>query len=436
MNTVTVLGAGLAGLAAVQQAKMLGWQTVLYEKNFYLGGHATSFSRGNFIFDEGIHTSFTSDPTIREMFHEAVQGEYREQVFKTSNYWKGYYLSHPIACHLMGLPASFIQRAIDDFVAIQQQPKIKPSNYAEWCYQNFGKTLSEEFIFRYTRKYWTISPDQLTLDWIGDRIYIPSLAEIQAGARKAVTPTRHYIQHMRYPKEGGFGAYLGSFQQLAPLHYGYEVQRIDLASKTLAFKNGVIKNFQHLISSLPLPELIKCLSEVPDSITEASKHLRSTALIVVTLGILGNKVWPPGHLIYFYDEDLIFSRCSFPERLAASNVPAGYSSIQLEIYLSATKPLSINVEKADILNRVYADLIKINFLSAKDKIEMEDVRYVPYANVIFDHQRKTNLAKIKDFLAKHHIISCGRYGDWEYYWSDDSIRSGWRAVEQLREKQI
>ena len=53
-----------------------------------------------------------------------------------------------------------------------------PQNYAEWCLKNLGKTFSEEFVFKYTKKYWTLNAEELSTDWIGPRIYPPSPEEV------------------------------------------------------------------------------------------------------------------------------------------------------------------------------------------------------------------------------------------------------------------
>ena len=39
-------------------------------------------------------------------------------------------------------------------------------------------------------------------------------------------------------------------------------------------------------------------------------------------------------MTYFYDEDICFTRLSFPHMLSAINAPAGTGSIQAEVYFS------------------------------------------------------------------------------------------------------
>ena len=61
---------------------------------------------------------------------------------------------------------------------------------------------------KYTRKYHTTPAENMSTDWLGPRIYRPSLEEVLRGAICATAPHVHYITHFRYPSEGGFMCYL------------------------------------------------------------------------------------------------------------------------------------------------------------------------------------------------------------------------------------
>ena len=47
-----------------------------------------------------------------------------------------------------------------------------------------------------------------------------------------------------------------------------------------------------------------------------------------------------------------------------------------------------------------------------------------YANIIFDFNRKKNLKIVHDFLDSINIFYCGRFGKWDYLWSDQCLLSG------------
>ncbi|HEY9850460.1 MAG TPA: FAD-dependent oxidoreductase [Leptolyngbyaceae cyanobacterium] len=426
MQQVAILGGGLAGLAAAQRALQIGCQVDLYEKNSYLGGHAATHEVDRFIFDEGPHVSFTKNQQIKDLFAKAVNDQFLEQDALVTNYWQNYWVRHPAQCNLYGLPVELIERCIVDFVKAQyeEQPEIK--TYADWCYQGLGRTFSEEFTFRYTRKYWTTEASNMSVDWVGPRMYPPKLEEVVRGALTSHQENHHYLTHFRYPLKGGFGAYVQAVSVVQEVHLNHELVSVDLRRRELEFANGKKANFEVLISSLPLPELVRRIKDVPSQVAEASEKLVCTSLVLVNVGIEREEVFPDAQWMYFYDEDIIFSRGNFPHRLSPNNVPPGCGSIQVEVYHTKYRPLPCE----DVLNRSIEDMIRIGLLEKSDRILVAQEQRIPYANVLFDLNRATNLAIVQSYLAEQGIACCGRYGEWAYYWTDDSILSGWRAAER------
>ncbi|VDN88877.1 unnamed protein product, partial [Brugia pahangi] len=48
--------------------------------------------------------------------------------------------------------------------------RIPPKNFNDWIEEHFGPTLSNYFFKQYTRKVWTVRPDQMNPVWIGTRV--------------------------------------------------------------------------------------------------------------------------------------------------------------------------------------------------------------------------------------------------------------------------
>jgi hypothetical protein len=49
--------------------------------------------------------------------------------------------------------------------------------------------------------------------------------------------------------------------------------------------------------------------------------------------------------------------------------------------------------------------------------------------VLFDESWAESVAILRAYLSERDIPCCGRYGRWEYLWTDDSIESGWQAAD-------
>jgi protoporphyrinogen oxidase len=428
MTKIAVLGTGMAGCGAAYRLQDEGADVVLYDKNPYPGGHTVSLTyEEGFTFDIGPHVSFTSDPRIQEIFAEAVDGAFDSREYRFTNYWEGCWLGHPAQTNLYGLPPQVIVKVISDFVA-ESASEREIHNYEDWLQVAYGKTFAEWFPGRYTYKYHTTEAANLTTDWMGPRMYRPSLEEMLLGAITRSSPNVHYIRQFRYPRSGGFSSYVKGLAAPHDVRLNHEVVGIDPEAKELTFSDGRQTSYDALISSIPLPEVVKLVRGVPDDVLRAAEQLACSSCVLVNIGIDRPDI-ADVQISYFYDLDIIFPRASFPHMMAESTVPEGCSSVQVEIYFSQ-KYRPFSGSPSDLIEPTVRDLIRCGVLREGDRILMKDAVFVPYANIIFDHDRASALARVQGFLDDAGIRSCGRFGEWAYYWTDDSFKSGERAAER------
>ena len=186
--------------------------------------------------------------------------------------------------------------------------------------------------------------------------------------------------------------------------------------------------YDGLISSIPLPDFIPLIAGVPDDVRAAAKKLACSSCVLVNLGVARENV-AETHVSYFYDLDLVFPRTSYPHNMAESNVPPGCSSIQVEIYFSP-KYRPFTGKPQDYIEPAIRDLKRCGILREDDRLLLKDAVFCPYANIIFDHDRTAALATVHGYLDDLKIGHCGRFGDWGYFWTDDSIKSGEIAAER------
>ena len=65
-----------------------------------------------------------------------------------------------------------------------------------------------------------------------------------------------------------------------------------------------------------------------------------------------------------------------------------------------------------------------------DEILVKDAKLSAHAGIIFDHDRASALRTVHAYLDELEIRYCGRFGDWDYLWTDDSFISGERAAQR------
>jgi protoporphyrinogen oxidase len=428
MPNVAILGTGMGGFGAAYRLHAEDVTPVMYDKNAYHGGHTASFKDRGFIFDQGPHISFTKDKRIQDLFAGSVDQMYETMQVNLDNYWRGYRPQHPVQLHMHGLPEDVIVKVISDFVEERQAPERPIRNYADWLLASFGQTFAELFPMQYTRKYHLTTADNMSTDWLGPRIYRPSLEEVLRGAISPSAPTVHYITHFRYPREGGFMSYLKKFIPLGNLKLSHELIAIDPRTRQLRFSNGVVANYDTLISSLPLPELIRIIEGAPQDVRAAARRLACSTCVLVNVGVNRDDL-SESHMTYIYDDDFCFTRVSFPHMFSPNNAPSGCGSIQAEVYFSDKyKPLTGAPE--DWIEPVIRDLRRMGLIREEDQVVFRNARLLRYANIIFDLERADALKIVHAYLDDLGIAYCGRYGDWGYMWTDESFKSGEQAAEK------
>ncbi|MEM1204236.1 MAG: FAD-dependent oxidoreductase [Acidobacteriota bacterium] len=441
-DRVVVLGAGMAGLGAVHRLQAEGLVPEVYDKKTYSGGHAASFVRRGsgryFVFDDGPHISFTQDTRIQDLLADGVDGAYETPHTRVDNLWRGHRLKHPAICNLHGLPTDLVVAVIDDFAAAASRDDgPEPRNYAEWLERAYGRTFAETFPAVYGRKYHTAPAEAMTTDWLGPRLYRPALAEVLRGALDPTTADVHYVSHFRYPTRGGFEAFLRKLVAAARPRLGREMVTVDPKTRRLTFADGAEVPYHQLVSSLPLPELVPRIVGAPQDVRKAASKLACTTCILVDLAIDRDDV-SDHHWTYFYDEDLVFTRVSYPHLLSPHNAPEGTSTVQAEVYYSEKyRPLgSVDglATADDHIEPVIRDLRRAGVLREDDRILLRHASHIPWANIIFDHDRPAALERIFSYLDDVGIATAGRYGRWGYHWTDESFRSGEDAAQSVLDR--
>ena len=433
MPEFAILGTGMAGSGAAYRLHAKGIVPTMYDMNTYYGGHTASFRyEPGFVFDLGPHISFTKDPRIQNLFAEGIHSKYESVQIVLNNYWRGHWPLHPVQLHLHGLPEDLIVKIIAEFADEQRHPERPVRNYADWLVSSFGSTFAELFPMQYARKYHLTTADNMSTDWLGPRIYRPSLEEVIRGAISPSAPNVHYITHFRYPSRGGFTSYLKQFMHLGTVKLGHKVVCIDPRERLLAFSNGERASYDALISSVPLPELIRMIKGVPRDVLDAAHRLACSTCVLVNLGV-NRADLSKAHMTYFYDEDICFTRIHFPHMLSAKNAPEGAGSIQAEIYFSE-KYRPFTGSPSDWIEPTINDLRRCGLLLERDRIIFKSAMRIPYANVIFDLDRASALKTVHGYLDDLGIAYCGRYGDWGYLWTDESFKSGEIAAEKALNK--
>ena len=125
---------------------------------------------------------------------------------------------------------------------------------------------------------------------------------------------------------------------------------------------------------------------------------------------------------YIYDKKFKAARVYSPSKLSKFNCPKNKSSLQAEIFVDNKKHVT-NEYLNYLKNNTLENLVKVGVFEKKD-LEVVNIKFLKYANVICDKSYSKNRNLIFNYLKRYDGDFVGRFGKWAYLWSDDCFLSG------------
>lgn len=411
-----ILGAGISGLGAAYALRKAGKQSILLEKDNTYGGLCGSFTINGFTFDRFVHLSFAKDEQVNQIFRTGSPNIITH-IPNPSNIYRGKWIKHPAQNNLYALNETEREQVIADFRKRPTHIDVAPKDYEQWLRWQYGDYFAEHFPMVYTRKYWMKEARELRTEWVGNRLYQPSLEEVIAGSKEEDKRVTYYAKEMRYPKSGGYVSYIKTLAEDVDIRYNSAIVSLETRKKIVTDIHGNQYKYGRLISSIPLPLLIDAIQDVPEGIREASTQLEATSGYHISVALKTKNI-PPYLWWYIYDEDILAARVYSPSLKSRNNAPEGCSSLQMEVYCKGRE-----YTDRQLLAGTVDKLVSLGLI-AKEDILFTHIGFEPYANVIFSKPIYEARKKVRDYLRSIDIETIGRFGEWDYLWSDQSLLSG------------
>lgn len=423
---VVILGAGLAGLSAAYHLRK---NFEVFEALDVPGGLCGTRSAGGYMFDYTGHLLHLKDPYARDLVKGLIPDNLMEHRRNAAIYTQGVFTGYPYQANTYGLPAETARECVDGFMnAAGRKPGgPQPSNFRDWVTYNFGDGIARNFMLPYNAKLWQYPLEDMAVDGIMPYVPVPKSEEVIKGSSREGAMGLGYNASFHYPVDGGIMSLVDAFvRRVKAVSYGQRALEIDADRKTVVFGTGYTAWYDSLISTIPLPELIKIIKDVPGNIADAAAKLRYVSVYDVNLGIAREGI-SPYHWVYFPEPEFKFYRLGFLTNFSGSMAPEGKTAVYAEV---SHKPSEI-IEKEELVEGVINGMRLCGMLDGGETAEVSDVQDMKYAYVVFDSHSKKALPAIMDFLRSKGIMSIGRYGAWEYSSMEDAIMEGKRTAEVL-----
>ncbi len=141
----------------------------------------------------------------------------------------------------------------------------------------------------------------------------------------------------------------------------------------------------------------------------------------------------PSLWFYIYDRDILAARVYSPSRKSADNAPAGCSSLQFEIYSSPRRPQTLDA--AALTENCLMAMERMG-LAARADVLFTHHKRLPFGNVVFDLGMEQRRDRVRAWVEAQGIQVAGRFGEWAYLWSNQSLMSGRRAAAAALDRAV
>ncbi|MDP2386921.1 MAG: FAD-dependent oxidoreductase [Bacteroidota bacterium] len=439
---VAIIGAGPAGMTAGYELSKKIKEVDVFEASVSVGGMAKTIDLWNQKIDIGPHRFFSNDTRINELWLEVAGKDYEMVDRLTRIYYNKKFFHYPIKAFdaLKNLGVFTAIGCVMSYGIEKLSPTKDTSTFEGWVTNRFGKKLYSIFFKTYTEKLWGIPCNVLDADFAAQRIKKFSLGEAMKSALFGNSGKhKTLVDQFAYPHEGTGMVYerMASFvkKQGGNVFLNTPIKRVltkNNKAYAIELEDGTIKEYDHIISSMPLSLMVTRLPEVPENIKTAASSLKFRNTIIVYLNVQAKDLFPDNWL-YVHSADLRMGRLTnFRNWVPQVNGTEQSTICALEYWCYDEDDFwAWSDEKLIELGK---EELRKTGLIGNAEISAGHVYKIPRCYPVYGSGYKDTLVPVENYLKtieNLHVI--GRYGSFKYNNQDHSILMGMLAAENILE---
>jgi protoporphyrinogen oxidase len=441
---IAVIGAGPAGITAAYQISKKISGVDVYEASDAVGGLSKTIDLWNQKVDLGPHRFFSSDKIVNQLWLEVVGNDYRMVDRLTRIYYKNRFFHYPLkaadALKNLGIIEAF--RCMLSYLSVRLSGAKPGADFESWVTARFGKRLFDIFFKTYSEKLWGISCKELDADFAAQRIKKLSLFEALKNALFGGGNSKHktLVDRFAYPIGGTGMVYERMGEKIKTaggrIFLKTPVQRIltkDGKAYAIEFPDGRIEQYDHIISTMPLTQMVMRLPEVPQEVKDSAQNLKFRNTILVYLNVKAKNLFPDNWL-YVHSDDLKMGRITNFRNWVPQLYDKEESSILVSEYWCYDEDKFMKMPKEDIIQLAKEELRKTGLIKEAE-ISEGHVHVIPKCYPVYSTGYKQYLKPVEQYLsAIENLTVIGRYGAFKYNNQDHSILMGILAAENILDK--
>ncbi len=429
-RSVTIIGAGVAGLTIGYQLAKRGYAVTVVERNNVVGGLGRTFHYGDFHFDVGPHRFHTENPRVSSFIRDILKEDAVEIPRKSGARMFGKYHEWPLRPSILAaMPISLMVRGSKDLVFKENLPG---ESFEADVVNKYGRTLYNIFFKPYTEKFLFHSPAELHRDWARAGVN-RAVIDKRAGAdnlwsllRTTLMP-RPVETMFLYPPHG-----VGRFSDILAesirgmggrIRLGQNVERVERKGRkiTAVHAGGERLEADSMVWTAPLTTLNEMLG------------IKNVDLEYLSTIFYNFEIGKPPRMDYqwtYFGGDEIFSRVTSPEAFLPSTVPPGKSGLCIEVTCRQGDERWRNPEA--ITDAIVNDMVRTNLIAQKSDIERLHIEPVSFTYPIYKLNYLQELQQnLKELGTYANLLLAGRCGRFWYNNMDHSIGQGLTMAEKV-----
>ncbi len=450
---VAIIGAGPAGLTSAYELSKRSVPNQVFEADSIVGGISRTPEIDGWRFDIGGHRFFTKVKRVEDFWHEILnEDEFLKRPRMSRIFYKGKFYDYPIKPMnaLRNLGVFEALACICSYLWVRIRPPKNQSTLEGYIARDYGWRLYKHFFKTYNEKVWGVPASALSADWGAQRIKGMSLFQaVWEPLRSRLIGKRgnkseqitSLIEEFYYPKFGP-GMMWERCTELCR-NMGTEIEMNTKVvsierdqNKIIAIStenNGKVSRHlvSHLISSMPLSELIMSISpSAPESVIGAAKGLHYRDFLTVAL-VVPLEFSFPDNWIYVHSPEVKVGRIQNFGSWSPYMVKDSMTCLGLEYFVFEGDELW-NASDSDLVELAKSELALIG-LADKSRIGSGYVVRMPKAYPVYDEGYADKVEMLRCWIDDNisNLYPVGRNGMHRYNNQDHSMYTAILSVENI-----
>jgi protoporphyrinogen oxidase len=394
-----IIGGGITGVAAARRLQQLGNDNyILLESDKEVGGLCrTKIVDGHYLDIGGGHVLHSKYPEVLDwIFDHIPKEDFNKYDTKVLIDLEGHPVEFPIELNLWQLPTDLQVEYLYSYLTAASKD-VKYENFESWIRNYLGDKIADNYMIPYNKKLWCMDISKLNTDWL---VKIPE-TDIKLVLRSIIERNSNFTEQVvshksfYYPKYGGFQAVFDAIKKpvVANIKVNVDVSTLRYSKEEKIWYVNETYLAKNIINTAPWTKL--------DIQIEGFDYQKEFE-----------------NLEYLSDVISLWERAPYTHDAHWMYIPNPEIEQHREFYICNFAPYSKQGGVMTDINRKRWIENNKQWKAGTPLYEHENIYSYPLPTKVYKESMKKILAFSKDY----NLYGLGRWGQWQYFNTDQCIK--------------